>query len=199
MKLFYSAASPFVRKVRLAAALRGISDRIELVATDTMASPPELLAANPLSKIPALVRDDGATLFDSPVICEYLDTIGEAPPLFPASGEARWTALRLQALADGIMDAAVAAVYEGRRPQEDARSANIARQKAAIARALDLAEAEADTLEAPWTIGSVTLVAALGYLDFRLGADAWRTGRPRLAAWYERVSADPLIAESAPA
>ena len=199
MKLFYSPASPFARKVRLAASVRGISNQIELLATDTMASPPELLAANPLSKIPALVRDNGATLFDSPLICEYLDTVGEAPPLFPASGEARWTALRLQALADGMMDAAVAAVYEGRRPVEDARSANIARQKAAIARALDFAEAEADTLEAPWTIGSVTLVAVLGYLDFRLGADGWRTGRPRLAAWYERVSAEPLIAESAPA
>ena len=199
MKLFYSPASPFVRKVRLAASLRGISNQIELVATNTMDSPPDLLAANPLSKIPALVRDNGATLFDSPVICEYLDTVGDAAPLFPASGEARWTALRLQALADGMMDAAVVAVYEGRRPTEDARSANIARQKAAIARALDLAEAEADALEGAWTIGSVTLVAALGYLDFRLGADNWRTGRPRLAAWYERVSAEPLIAESAPA
>lgn len=199
MKLFYSAASPFVRKVRLAAAVRGVADRIELVATDTMASPPDLLAANPLSKIPALVRDDGSTLIDSPVICEYLDTVGEAAPLFPASGEARWTALRLQALGDGLMDAAVAAVYEGRRPAEDARSANIARQKAAIARALDLLEAEAATLEGPWTIGTLTLVAALGYLDFRLGADSWRNGRPMLAAWYERVSADPVIAESAPA
>lgn len=199
MKLFYSAASPFARKVRLAAAVRGISNRIELVTADTMASPPELLAANPLSKIPALVRDDGSTLFDSPVICEYLDTIGEAPPLFPASGEARWTALRLQALADGLMDAAVVAVYEGRRPEEEARSANIARQKAAIARGLDVLEAEADALEAPWTIGSVTLVAALGYLDFRLGADNWRATRPRLAAWCERASAEPLIAESAPA
>ena len=98
-----------------------------------------------------------------------------------------------------MMDAAVVAVYEGRRPVEDARSANIARQKAAIARALDLAEAEADTLEGAWTIGSVTLVAALGYLDFRLGADGWRAARPRLAAWYERMSAEPLIAESAPA
>lgn len=199
MKLFYSPASPFARKVRLAASLRGISDRIELVATDTMASPPDLLAANPLSKIPALVRDDGSTLIDSPVICEYLDTVGEAAPLFRASGEARWTALRLQALGDGLMDAAVVAVYESRRPAEDARCANIARQKAAIARALDLAEAEADTLEAPWTIGSVTLVAALGYLDFRLGEDSWRNGRPKLATWYERVSADPAIAESAPA
>lgn len=199
MKLFYSPASPFVRKVRLAASLRGISDRIELVATDTLASPPDLLAANPLSKIPALVRDDGATLIDSPVICEYLDTIGEAAPLFPASGEARWTALRLQALADGLIDAAVVAVYEGRRPTEEARSANIARQKAAIARGLDVLEAEIETLEGPWTIGSVTAICALGYLDFRLGADNWRAARPRLAAWYERVSADPLVAESAPA
>lgn len=199
MKLFYSAASPFVRKVRLAAAVRGISDRIELVAIDTMASPPDLLAANPLSKIPALVTREGQSLFDSPVICEYLDTVGDAPRLFPAEGPERWTSLRLQALGDGIMDAAVASVYEGRRPQEEARSANIARQKAAISRGLDAIEAEIEALDGPWTIGGVTVVAALGYLNFRLGADNWLATRPKLAAWYERVSAEPLIAESAPA
>lgn len=199
MKLFYSSASPFARKARVVAALRGIEDQIELVATDTLASPPDLLAANPLSKIPALVRDNGSTLFDSPVICEYLDTIGDAAPLFPASGEARWTALRLQALADGLLDAAVVAVYEGRRPVEEARSAHIARQKAAINRGLDLLEAEIATLEGPWTIGSLTVVCAIGYLNFRLGADNWLATRPKLAAWYERVSAEPLIAKSAPA
>lgn len=199
MKLFYSPASPFVRKVRLAAGLRGIADRIELAATDTMASPPDLLAANPLSKIPALVTDNGQSLFDSPVICEYLDSLGEAPRLFPEASEARWGALRLQALGDGIMDAAVMAVYEGRRPQEEARSANIARQKAAIARGLDALEAEVQGLEGDWTIGSVTVVCALGYLNFRLGGDNWLATRPKLAAWYERVSTEPLIAESAPA
>jgi len=200
MKLFHSSASPFARKVRILAALRGLTDRIELVTANALESPPDLLAANPLSKIPALVRDDGSTLIDSPVICEYLDSLGATgAPLFPLSGEDRWTALYLQALADGIMDAAVAVIFESRRPQEDARATNIARQKAAIARSLDVLETEADTLEGPWTIGGVSVVAALGYLHFRLGADDWLDGRPKLAAWYGKASADPTVAESAPA
>jgi len=199
MKLYHAAPSPFARKARIAASLRGLADRLELVAVDAMASPPELVAANPLSKIPALLTDDGQCLYDSPVICEYLDELGDAPRLFPAAGPARWTALRLQALGDGIMDAALAVVYESRRPPEDARAANVARQKAAIARALDALEAETETLEGPWTIGSVTAVCALGYLEFRLGVDNWLATRPKLAAWYAKASAEPLIAESAPA
>ena len=107
MKLHYSSASPYVRKVMAVAIARGLDGRIEKIATNPHVSPPELLADNPLSKVPALVTDDGLALFDSPVICEYLDSLGDAPALFPPAGRARWVALRLQAIGDGILDAAV--------------------------------------------------------------------------------------------
>lgn len=199
MKLLYSPTSPFVRKVTMTAALRGLSDRLEIVFANAMASDPHLVAANPLSKVPALLTDDGHGLFDSPVICEYLDSMGTSGgSLFPPVGPARWTALRLQALGDGIMDAAVMCVFEGRRPVEEARTANIQRQKAAISRSLDVLEVEIETLDGPWTIGSITIAAALDYINFRLGADNWLDGRPKLAAWFEKIGQDPVFASTKP-
>ncbi len=141
MKLFYSPTSPYVRKVMAAAIHRGLAGRIEKVTTNPHQSPPELLAANPLSKVPCLVTDDGFALFDSPVICEYLDSLGEAPPLFPPPNSAhRWHALRMQALADGILDAAVLRRMEKGRPREAARDAVMERQRQAIERGLAFLE-----------------------------------------------------------
>ena len=197
MQLFYSPTSPFVRKVLACAITRGLDGRIERIRTDAHASPAALLAANPLSKVPALLTEDGVALFDSPLICEYLDSIGDEPPLFPAHGASRWVALRHQALADGIMDAAVMAWGEIMRPEEAARLSNIERQKAAVARGLDLLESQppADGLR---DIGGISVACALGYLDFRYADDAWRDHHPRLAHWFAAVSTLPGIAETAP-
>ena len=109
MKLFYSSHSPFVRKVRVTAAVLGLDDRIEIVETPTtpVATDPAVVAANPLGKIPALTTDDGETLYDSRVICEYLISLAGNETLLPSGGPARWAALRLQALADGLMEAAI--------------------------------------------------------------------------------------------
>ncbi len=107
MKLCFSPTSPYVRKVRACAITREINGQIELVPTDANASPADFVAINPLSKVPALVTEDGAALFDSPVICEYLDSVGDALPMFPTHGAARWRALKLQAMGDGILDASV--------------------------------------------------------------------------------------------
>ena len=197
MQLFYSPTSPFVRKVVACAMIRGLDSRIERIRTDAAASPPALLAANPLSKVPALLTEDGVALFDSPLICEYLDSIGEAPPLFPEHGASRWVALRLQALADGMMDAAVMARGESVRPQEAARQANIDRQKAAVSRSLALLEDHPPADGLP-DIGKISVACALGYLDFRFAADGWRDHHPRLAQWFATVSAWPAIAETAP-
>jgi glutathione S-transferase len=197
MKLFYSPTSPFVRKVVACAITRGLDSRIERIRTDAHASPPALLAANPLSKVPALLTEDGFALFDSPLICEYLDTIGDEPPLFPDHGASRWMALRHQALADGMMDAAVAARGEIMRPQEPARQANIERQKAAVARALALLEDHPPSDGLP-DIGGISVACALGYLDFRYAEDAWRDHYPRLAHWFEGFAILPGIAETAP-
>ncbi len=196
MKLFYSPSSPFVRKVMACAIARGLDQRIEKLPTNPHQSPADLLAANPLSKVPGLITDDGIGLFDSPVICEYLDSLGSAPPMFPPAGPARWRALRFQAMADGIMDAAVGRRMEQGRPQEAARDAAMARMAAAVARALDLLEA--DPPGASLDIGSITVACALGYLDFRFAAEPWRAGRPMLAAWFAAIEKLPPIARTAP-
>ncbi len=197
MKLFYSPTSPFVRKVVACAITRGLDSRIERIPTDAYVSPPVLLAVNPLSKVPALLTEDGVALFDSPVICEYLDSIGDEPPLFPEHGASRWVALRLQALADGIMDAAVLARGESLRPQDAARQANIERQKAAVARGLNLLEEHPPSIGLP-DIGSISTACALGYLDFRFAEDAWRDHHPRLAHWFEGFAIQPGIAGTVP-
>ncbi len=196
MKLFYSPSSPYVRKVVVCAITRGLGGRIERIPCNPHASPPDLLATNPLSKIPCLVTDDGLALFDSRVICEYLDSCGEALPLFPAHGAARWRALKLQAMADGILDAAVAGRGEQLKPREAARDATLARFRAAVSHALDALEA--DPPHRPVDIGSVAATCALGYLDFRYASEPWRPGRPKLAAWFEAFSQNVGIAETVP-
>lgn len=196
MKLFHSPTSPFVRKVMACAIVRGIDGRIEAVGCNPHESPAALLAVNPLSKVPCLVSDDGLALFDSPVICEFLDSTGDAAQLFPAAGPARWRALKQQAAGDGILDAAVGRRGEQGKPLEAAREAWMSRQKAAIDRTLDQLEAEPPrgTLD----IGTVTLACALGYLDFRFAAEPWRATHPRLADWFAGIAAHPAIARTAP-
>ncbi len=196
MKLFHASASPFARKVMACAITRGIEERIEAVTTNPHLSPPELVAANPLSKIPCLVTADGLALFDSPVICEYLDSVGDAAPMFPPAGGARWRALKLQAIGDGIMDAAVGRRMESARPQEAARDVSMARMKTAIDRALALLEGDLPHRTAD--IGTITVACALGYLDFRFAQEPWRDGAPLLAAWYAGFSANPGMARTSP-
>ena len=196
MKLFHSYASPFVRKVMACAIARDLHERIELIPTVPAKSPPALLAANPLSRIPCLVTEDGLALFDSPVICEYLDSREEGIRLFPRAAAARWTALKQQALADGMMDAAVALRQEGMRPQEAARSAQMARHKAAIDRSV--AALEADLPHEALDIGTITVGCALGYLDFRFAHEPWRPAAPKLAAWFEAFAKHPCMARTVP-
>lgn len=202
MKLCYSATSPFVRKVVVAAIELGLDKKIEHQPTSAWDPATKLVEVNPLSKVPALITDSGEALYDSPVICEYLDSLG-GNKLFPAAGAARWAALRQQALADGIMDAGVSARMEAQRPAAKQSEDWAARQKAAIRRALDALEAEAATLGGqatigPVTIGHVAIGCALGYLDFRFAADEWRQGRPTLAAWYDGFAKRPAMATTVP-
>ena len=196
MKLFWSAASPYVRKVMACAIARDLHERITLITTNPQESPADLLAANPLSKVPCLVTEDGLALFDSPVICEYLDSREDAAPLFPRAGAARWVALRLQALADGVMDASVARRQDAMRPPDAARSAAMARHKAAIGRAL--AMLEAGVPHQALDIGTISLGCALGYLDFRFAHEPWRPACPQLAAWLTAFAAHPCMAQTAP-
>ncbi len=196
MKLYYSSTSPYVRKVMACAIIRGLDGRIEKIPTNPHASPVELLADNPLSKVPCLVTDDRVSLFGSQLICEYLDSLVDTLPLFPPSGAARWRALKFQSLGDGILDAAVPCRGEQGKPQEDARDTQIARYKAVFARAVDTLEV--DPPHKHVDIGSITVACALGYLDFRFAADPWRPHHPQLTAWYEAFSKNKGIAETAP-
>ena len=196
MKITHSGASPYVRKALACAIARGLDSRVERMTIAT--TDPALQPLNPLAKVPTLVTDDGATLFDSPVICEYLDSVGDAPKLFPAAGPARWKALRQQALADGILDASQPRRREVALPQDDGRKEYVALQQGKVARALDAFEAEADTLGLLTTIGEITLGCALGYLDFRFPHEPWRPGHPKLEAWYAKAVAMPPLAKTVP-
>ncbi len=197
MKLRYSATSPYVRKVMATAIETGLDGRIERVPTDPWSPETDLPGSNPLGKVPALELEDGTVLFDSPVICEYLDSLHGGAKLHP-DGAARWPALRLAAIADGICDAAINRLLDTRRPEPQQSEGWQQRQKAAMARACDLLEAEAESLEGPLTIGQIAVACALGYLDLRWDADQWRQGRPKLAAWFERISQRPSIADTTP-
>lgn len=196
MKLYYSATSPYVRKVMACAITRGLEGRIALHPSNPHASPDDLLADNPTSKVPCLVTDDGLSLYDSPVICEFLDSLGDAPALFPVTSAARWRALKFQAMGDGILDAAVPCRGELQKPSEAARDAQIARFKAAMSRTVDALEAAPP--HAHVDIGSIAVACALGYLDFRFGDEPWRPAHPKLAAWFEAFSANPGIAKTVP-
>jgi glutathione S-transferase len=196
MKLTISPNSPYVRKARACAIQRGIEGQI--TPWMNAGADPELIQRNPLSKVPTLVTDDGMSLYDSPVICEYLDSIGDAPKLFPAAGPARWNALRQQALGDGILDATQPRRREIALPLDDGRRDYIALQQGKVTRSLDALEAEADSLGMLTTIGEITIACALGYLDFRYANEPWRPGHPKLEAWYAKVSAMPAMANTAP-
>ena len=198
MKLHYSPTSPYVRKVLIAALEKGVDEQIERVVTNPWESGAGLLKNNPLSKIPCLLLDDGMTLFDSRVIVEYIDSLpSSAPTLFP-HGRERWQALRQQAVADGIMDAAVLRVVEGKR-EASLRSADWAsRQKAAIDRALDDLEATVGDWQDALTIGTISIAVALGYLDLRHAADGWRNDHPVLAAWHQNFAKRASYKNTAP-
>lgn len=198
MRLWYTATSPYGRKVMVTAIEAGLDKKIEVRSNYTEKPEQNLWKDNPLGKIPALALKNGKALIDSPVICEYLDSLNRKKKLFPAKGARRWTALRQQAIADGVMDAALLRRMEALRP-ENLRSQDVdALQKGKIARALDLLEKEAKDLAGGLTIGQVAVACALGYLDLRFAADAWRNGRPKLAAWYEKISKRPSFVRTKP-
>lgn len=201
MKLRYSPTSPYVRKVMVTAMEAGLDDRIERVETDVWSPDTDIAEDNPLGKVPALVADDGTVFCDSPTICDYLDSLHGGPRLIPAEGPARWQALNLHALASGVMDAAVARVVESRaRPEALRYDGWLERQKGKIGRALDSLDQQAagGALDGPVTIGTITVGCALGYLDLRFAADAWRDGRPALDAWYGAFSRRPAMQATVP-
>lgn len=197
MRLYYSPASPYARKVRATLIEKRLDDRTDAIMVNPLEDPADLQARNPLGKVPALQLDDGRVIVDSPVICAYLDRIGHGPALVPADADARLDALSREALADGIMDAAVALVMERRRPAEQRSPLWQERWAAAITRGV-AACGEPPDPRAGLDIGHLALAVALGYLDFRLPDLHWQAAAPRLRDWLDDVARRPSLATTAP-
>lgn len=180
-----SPPSPFGRKVKLAANILGLMGGIRVETTDTNDPADSIRQQNPLGKIPSLILEDGLALFDSRVILEYLDAKAGGGKILPADSTARFAALRLQALADGMMDASILQVYEKRFRAEDRRDAKwIEYQADKVKRAMNVLEAAPPANSSPPDVGQITLACALGYLDLRFEGK-WRAEYPKLVAWLD--------------
>jgi glutathione S-transferase len=189
MILRSSPASPFVRKVRIAAAILGLDGDINIESADTVDPSDSVRRQNPLGKIPVLILDDGTALYDSRVILEYLDHRAGGGRIIPHESAARFAALSQQALCDGLLDAGILRVYESRwRPPEHHVAKWVEHQAGKMTRALETLEAEPPGLDAPPHVGQITAACALGYLDFRFEG-TWRRDHPRLVAWLDRFAA----------
>lgn len=200
IELFYAPTSPYVRKVMVCAIELGIADRIIKLpsAAHPLQRDERIAAFNPLAKVPAAQLADGTLLFDSRVICEYLDDLGQGA-LFPRAPE-RWRVLTEQALGDGVLDAALSARYESTCRSDEIRSPVwIAGQMTKVAAALDQMESTVAVFGARITIGSITTACALGYLDFRFASLDWRSSRPALTEWFATMSQRPSLQQTIPA
>ena len=188
MQLFYSATSPYARKVRVVAFEKGLHDLIQLHHCMPLENPRSLLQVTPLGKVPTLVVDNGVALYDSPVICEYLDSLHHDLLLIPAHGDERWTVLRAQALADGLLDTAIAQVFESRRPENERSPSVVARWHTQMLRAIAEMEIQQPQLPVGLNLGHIAFACALSYLDLRFATLDWRATQPQLAAWFKEFA-----------
>ncbi len=201
MLLHWSPRSPFVRKVMIAAHECGLADRIQTVRTVVAAATPniELMKENPQSRLPTLRLADGTVIYDSVVICEYLDTLHGGEKLFPAAWPERLVALRRHALGDGMLDTMLMWRGEVLRPAASQSIKHMQAWRLKTNVSVDTLEGEADALAASrFSIGHVTIGVALGYIDFRFLELAWRDGHPRLTRWYESFTSRPSVKATAP-
>ena len=184
-----SFGSPFGRKARIAVSVLGLDGKVKVESATTQDPADPLRRQNPLGKIPVLILDDGSAIFDSPVILEYLDHLAGGGKIIPTDFKPRIDALKLQALADGIMDASILIVYEGRfRPAEKHEQKWIDMQQGKVDRALAALEAAPPGLDAPPNAGQITLACALGYREFRFPGTL-RKSCPKLAGWLDSFAA----------
>ncbi|MBY0266965.1 MAG: glutathione S-transferase [Burkholderiales bacterium] len=200
MKLYWSSRSPFVRKVMVFAHECGLASQLKLERTLVAMNNPNrgLLKTNPTGKIPTLELDDGRALYDSTVICEYLDSVQQGQRLFPAAGQARWTALRRHALGNNLTDNLMLWRNELLRPATQQSPETLAAFNLKVRNALDALESEAEALARdPLSIGHIAIAVALSYIDFRFAAMGWRDGHQHLARWYGEYSQRPAMRETA--
>lgn len=198
MKLIYSVPSPYARKARVVLIEARLEGRVETEALDPWSDPAGFRDHNPLGKVPALIRDDGPALFQSNVVCEFLNAKGSGQ-LYPADGPSRWTAQRQLALADGILDASVTVRMELTFHEPGNISQKLVeRQELSVAQAIAALESEAEALDGPITIGQIAVACALGYRDFRFADVDWRAAHPKLAAWFATFAVRPSMTATDP-
>jgi len=201
MRLAYAPTSPFARKAAILLHELDLTDRVEIFnpgAITPVGQNEEIDSVNPLGMVPVLILDDGSAVYDSPVICECLNDFGDGD-FFPTEIGLRLRALQMQALADGIMDLAVAVRYEtALRPEELRWTEWVDRQEKRISNSLTTLEQQSDQL-INFGIGEVSVVAALGYLDFRFSHNNWREKRPKLNSWFEKISKRESVKLTVPA
>ena len=196
--LFYNTNSPFARKCRVVIHEKNLWDKVEFIESMPPHDSPALQAANPLSRIPALVMDDGGYLCESPVICEYLDSLSAQNSLFPTDKTKRFEALALAALASGIMDSAVACVMESRRPEDKRVPEWVERKEQAIRRTIKLLAKTDFNEKTEFNIGTLSLAVALGYVSFRMPQIVWQNEYPALAAWLAFTNKRASMIATAP-
>lgn len=197
MKLFYTKRSPYASKVRAVAIEKGIE--LELIeVADLSVKTPELIAANPLGKVPALVIDGKNSLFDSPVICLYLDEKGSGAKLIPQDSDKRFAALRVEAMADGLMDSTVAVMLEKMRPEDKRFDGAINRQMITVHKILDYFNNNIGQINGELNIGQLALASALGYINLRMSEIAWGEHYPALKQWYDVIEKRDSIASTKP-
>ncbi len=190
MKIFHSPLSPYVRKCMVVALELGLAGRIEIVpgAANPIARDPSIVAKNPLGKVPTLLTGEGVALYDSRVICEYLNELGQGK-LLPATGAARWQILTEQSLGDGILDAALLARYENAMRPEALRWTQWTNgQLEKVHSGLAMIDAQADSWGDAFDLGKITIGCALGYLDFRFPTIDWRKQYPQAALWFAKFN-----------
>jgi glutathione S-transferase len=187
MKLLFNAASPFARKVRIALLEKRLADRVHLETVQPWPEPVAITPFNPLGKIPVLILDDGSTLYDSPVICEHVDSLSDEPRLIAFDGTQRLRILRLQALADGALDAAVNIVLERKRAPAEQSSAMLTRWTQAIRRSLEHFAADLSNEDPRFDLSGISLACLIGYLGFRL-PDLDLVSDARLQRWWQTTS-----------
>lgn len=202
MKLFYTQNSPYSRKVRVTAREKGLANKIKEIIAPPSENPPELFKANPLGAIPTLVLANAEPIYDSPVICACLDSLAQDKRLIPTSGFEKIHVLRGEALADGMMDAAVGMVYERMRPSAEQSTLWINKRTSAIVRSLPVLALEIETLT-PQTNHDIDLryiayACALGYIEFRHPNIEWKQTFPTMTRWYEEFNKRPSMKETAP-
>ncbi|MFN3669767.1 MAG: glutathione S-transferase family protein [Brevundimonas sp.] len=197
MKLYITVPSPFARKCRIVAREKGLIDRIEEIVVDPYANAPELLASNPVVQVPTLIAEDGLPISDSPMICEYLDALGDGPRLLPVEGPDRLRVRRLETLGAQALEMGVKLLLEKRRPASEQSPSWIARWTGNMARALDALEAAAPD-PARLDMGVITAGVAVRWIGFRHPDFDLATGRPGLTALQAALEARPSFAETRP-